>query len=130
MTGSSLLSFRAKVHHGCLIIRDSQAEDDISDWDPSASIWHKSGNSIIFGVLHGSSGWVEVEVWEEPPADFLAISLFTEVLVSKFGRLVIHDPSDDIQMKFRVGRGPVRISAYVDDRDFASRVQLVVDVKY
>jgi hypothetical protein len=122
-----VLSFHAKVEHGCLVVRDLQSGDDVSDWDPSSETWYKSGSSIIFAVLPESEGWVDCEVWKASPVTPLPISLFIEEMPNESGRLVLHDPNERVRMQFRGVRGGVRISALVDDRDFASKVQLIVE---
>lgn len=122
-----LLSFHAKVGHGCLVIRDLNSEDDVSDWDPASENWYNSGSSIIFAVLPESEGWVDCEVWKTPPINPLPISLFIEEISDESGQLALHDPNERVCMKFRGVRGRVIISALVDDRNFASKVQLIVE---
>jgi len=122
-----ILSFHTKVEHGCLLVRDLQSGDDISDWDPSSQNWFKSGSAIIFAVLPESDGWVDCEVWKAPPVSALPISLFAEEIPNESGRLVLHDPNERVRMQFRGMRGRVRISVLVDDRRFASKVQLIVE---
>jgi hypothetical protein len=122
-----VISFRAKVDHGCLVLRDVQGDDDISEWDPSSAKWYRSGNSIVFGVLPGSEGWVECEVWKSPPVAPLPISLFVDEILSQSGWLVIHDPNEHVRMQFRGPRGLVKTSVRVDDADFASEVQIIVE---
>lgn len=121
-----VLSFHARVQHGCLVIRDISSEDDISNWDPTTANWYREGGSIIFGVLPASEGWVDCEIWSGDPVGPLPILLFDEQIPSETGRLVVHDASEDLRTRFRVGRGgiDVRIAALVDDRNFASEIQL------
>jgi hypothetical protein len=52
----TILSFLTKVEHRCLIIRATEAEDDLSDRDPGVENWHKSGKFLIFGVLPAVDG--------------------------------------------------------------------------
>jgi hypothetical protein len=122
-----ILSFRAKVEHGCLVVRAVEAEDDLTDWDPRVENWYKSGSSMIFGVLPAAEGPIEVEVWDQIPAQALPIELFSDVISPKSGILVIHDPNEDVQMRFRSAVGNARLSALVDDATFPSRVQLIVE---
>ncbi|MFD4536179.1 hypothetical protein ACFWNL_35795 [Kitasatospora sp. NPDC058397] len=122
----SVLSFRVRVDHGCLLVRDMQGDDDVSDWDPGSSNWYKSGSSVIFGVLPASEGWIECEVWKSRPHHLLPIRLFAEKIESPSGWLVIHDPNEHVRMAFRGSLGSTRVSALVDNRDFASKVQIVI----
>jgi hypothetical protein len=122
-----VISFHAKMEHGCLVVRDLRSGDDVSEWDPSSKHWYNAGSSIIFAVLPESEGWVDCEVWKALPESPLPISLFIEEISNESGRLVLHDPSERVRMQFRGVRGRVKISALVDDRDFATKVQLIVE---
>lgn len=121
----SVLSFRAKVDHGCLIVRDVGAEDDLTDWDPAEANWHRSGNSVIFGVMPGSEGPVECEVFDEQPAEALPVVLARLEISSPSRRLVVHDPNEAVQLEFQAGASNVELILLVDDVDFASQVQIV-----
>lgn len=121
-----ILSFQTKVEHGCLVVRATEAEDDLSDWDPRVENWYKSGNSVIFGVLPATEGLIECDVWSESPAQKLPTELFSETIQSESGLLVIHDPNNYAQMQFRGTAGTTRISALVDDRDFPSHIQILI----
>lgn len=120
MSGS-VLSFRTRVDHGCLVVRDMQGDDDVSDWDPSSSNPYKSGSSAIFGVLSASEGWIECEVWKTRPDHLLPIRLFAEEITSPSGWLVVHDPNEHVRMTFRGIPGSARVSVLVDDREFAAK---------
>jgi len=124
--GDSLLSFRVKVDHGCLVIGDAEGEDDMTDWDPSSTNWHKEESSIIFAVLPASEGWVTCEIWRQVPEEVLPIQLFDEVIRSDVGRLTVHDPNEDVRIRVRVKGEQVRVVALVDDPSFASKVQLIL----
>jgi hypothetical protein len=114
------------VEHGCLVVRDTQGEDDLSDWDPASSNWYLSGSSVIFGVLPASEGRVECEVWRTRPDPPLPVRLFAEEIPSPSGRLVVHDPNGQVRMTFRGSPGSALVIALGEDRDFASKVQLVI----
>jgi hypothetical protein len=122
-----ILSFRTKVEHGCLVVRAVEAEDDLTSWDPRAENWHKSGSSVIFGVLPAVEGPIEVEVWNQSPAQLLPIELFSLTLSPKSGVMVIHDPNEDVQMRFRSAAGNGRVCVFVDDATFPARIQLVIE---
>lgn len=122
-----VLSFRAKMDHGCLVLRDAQGDDDISDWDPSIANWYTVGSSIVFGVLPGAEGPIECEVWKATPVEPLAISLFVDEIPCDSGWIVLHDPNEYVRMQFRGLRGRVKVSVLVDDAEFASKIQVVVE---
>jgi hypothetical protein len=113
-----------RTDHGSLIIGDSENADDLSEWDPVESPWYSGRQSIIFGVLPASEGWVECEIWNGVPEAPLPYRLFEVAIVVDSGWLVLHDPNEDARIRFRRKRGTVTISALVDDLAFASRVQL------
>lgn len=121
-----ILSFRTKVEHGCLLVRAVEADDDLTSWDPRAENWHKSGSSVIFGVLPAVEGPIEVEVWDQSPVQPLPIELFSQTLSPKSGVMVVHDPNEDVQMRFRSAAGNVSVCALVDDATFPARIQLVI----
>ncbi|MCR6487294.1 hypothetical protein M8542_31145 [Amycolatopsis sp. OK19-0408] len=120
-----LRSFRVKAAHGCLIVRDVDAADDLSDWDPAAGNAYRSGDSVIFGVMPGSEGPVDGEVFTEPPADPLPVVLVRETISSPAGRLVVHDPDETVRHEFGAGSGTVELTVLADDADFATKVQIV-----
>lgn len=122
----SALSFRAKIEHGCLMIEDVESDDDLSEWDPSSTNWHKEESSIIFSVLPASEGWVMCEIWQQAPEQAMPVQLFDEVIRSDAGRLMVHDPNDDVRIRFRVNGEQVRVVALADEADFASTVQLIL----
>jgi hypothetical protein len=120
-----VLSFQAKVDHGCLIVRDVGAEDDLTDWDPADANWYRSGSSIIFGVMPGSEGPVECAVFDEQPASALPVVLARQEISAPSRRLVVHDPNETVRFEFRVRAEVVELLLLVDDADFASQVQIV-----
>ncbi|WP_133740871.1 hypothetical protein [Actinorugispora endophytica] len=124
---NALISFRVKVEHGCFIVRDAQGEEDVSEWDPTSENWYRSGSSVIFGVLPGSEGWVECEIWNKRPAVPLPINLISEEILPNSGWMVVHDPSEHVWMKFRGAPDSVRISVLVNDFNFASKIQIIVE---
>ncbi|WIX85606.1 hypothetical protein [Amycolatopsis sp. DG1A-15b] len=120
-----MLSFQSKVDHGCLIVRDVGAEDDLTDWDPADANWYRSGNSIIFGVMPGVEGPVQCAVFDECPEPALPVVLARQEISAPSRRLVVHDPNETVRFEFRVQAEVVELLLLVDDGDFASRVQIV-----
>lgn len=127
MVASPVASFRAKIEHGCLILQDVSSENDVADWDPATSNWYREGSSIIFGVRPGVDGPVECEVWTSSPPAVLPVKLFEDELPCPSGWLVIHDPNEHVRMQFRGIRGSMHSSVMVDDAQFPSRVQVILE---
>ncbi|MFI2613904.1 hypothetical protein [Streptomyces sp. NPDC018584] len=121
-----LVAFQAKIEHGCLILRDAESGDDVSDWDPASSSWYREGSSLIFGVQAGVDGPVECEVWKTDPPAVLPAKLFEVSLPSPSGWLVLHDPNEYTRMRFAGFRGSVICSVMVDDPPFPSKVQVLL----
>ncbi|GAA2521102.1 hypothetical protein [Winogradskya humida] len=123
-----LVSFKAKISHGALLVRDLTAEDDISDWDADSSNWYQEGNSVIFGVAPAVDGLVEVEVWKGSPPSKLDNAIFETELQDAGPWLVVHDSEERVRMEFRSGRGAVSLRALGDDLINPSRVQIIVEL--
>ncbi|QVJ02632.1 hypothetical protein KGD82_09810 [Nocardiopsis eucommiae] len=121
-----MVAFFAKIEHGCLILRDSVSDDDISDWDPELSGWHQEGSSIIFGVQASVDGPVECEVWKSAPAVALPVKILEASLSCSSGWLVVHDPSEHVRMQFGGIRELENCSVMVDDAQFPARVQILL----
>ncbi|MCF0078609.1 hypothetical protein LZ269_14495 [Streptomyces lomondensis] len=121
-----MVAFLAKIEHGCLILRDAGSDDDVSDWDPTSSSWHREGSSLIFGVQASVDGPVECEVWKSAPPATLPANLFEESLPCPSGWLVLHDPNEHARMQFSGFRNSVLCSVMVDDLQFPSKVQILL----
>jgi hypothetical protein len=120
------VAFLAKVEHGCLILRDVESGDDISEWDPESSNWHKEGSSLIFGVQASVDGPVRCEVWKSHPPGVLPAQLLETTLPCPSGWLVLHDSNDYVRLQFAGVRGSVQCSVMVDDVQFPSEVQILL----
>lgn len=125
-TNSPVVSFTAKIQHGCLILRDVRSDADVSDWDPTSSNWYQEGDSLIFGVQHSIEGPVACEVWKSVPPAVLPANLFEVSLPCPSGWLVLHDPNEHARMQFRGFRGSAICSALVDDPHSPSKVQILL----
>ncbi|MEF9881742.1 hypothetical protein [Streptomyces sp. P9-A4] len=123
---SPVVSFLAKIEHGCLILRDAGSDDDVSDWDPASNSWYQEGSSLIFGVQASVDGPVECEVWKSIPPVMLPASLFVTSLPCSSGWLVLHDPNEYARMQFTGFRGSVACSVMVDDLQFPSKIQILL----
>ncbi|MEX3103602.1 MULTISPECIES: hypothetical protein [unclassified Streptomyces] len=121
---SPVVAFLAKIEHGCLILRDAESDDDVTDWDPESSNWYREGSSLIFGVQASVDGPVECEVWKSTPPAVLPVNLFEVSLPCPSGWLVLHDPNEHARMQFAGFRGSVLCSVMVDDSRFPSKVQI------
>lgn len=126
VANSLVVSFLAKIEHGCLILRDAGSEDDVSGWDPASSSWYREGSSLIFGVQPSVDGPVECEVWKSAPPVVLPVNLFEVSLPCPSGWLVLHDPNEYTRMQFTGFRGSVICSVTVDDPQFPSKVQILL----
>lgn len=121
-----VVSFLAKIEHGCLILRDAGSDDDVSDWDPTSSHWYSAGSSLIFGVQAAVDGPVACEVWKSTPPVSLPVNLFETSLLCPSGWLVLQDPNEHARLRFTGFRGSVVCSVVVDDPQFPSRVQILL----
>lgn len=121
-----VVSFLAKIEHGCLILRDAASDDDVSDWDPVSSSWYREGSSLIFGVQASVDGPVECEVWKSAPPVMLPANLFEVSLPCPSGWFVLHDPNEYARMQFTGFRDSVTCSVMVDDPQFPSKVQILL----
>lgn len=126
VANSPAVAFLAKIEHGCLILRDAGSDDDVSDWDPELSSWHREGSSLIFGVRVGIEGPVECEVWKSDPPSPLPTNLFKTSLPCPSGWLVLHDPNNHAKMQFLGFRNSVACSVMVDNPQFPSKVQILL----
>jgi hypothetical protein len=126
VANSPVVAFLAKIEHGCLILRDTASDDDVSDWDPESSSWYQEGSSLIFGVQAGVDGPVECEVWKSDPPETLPASLVEVSLPCPSGWLVLHDPNEYTRLQFAAFREFVLCSVMVDDLQFPSKVQILL----
>lgn len=119
---SPTVAFLARIEHGCLILRDALSDDDVSEWEPQSSMWHREGSALIFGVQPSVDGAVECEVWKATPPAELPVTLLEVSLPCPSGWLVLHDPNEHVRMQFGAFRDPVTCAVTVDDPQFPSRV--------
>ncbi len=112
-------------HHGCLVVRDTESDGDVSDWDPEESLWYVDGGSVIFAVQPGVDGPVRCEVWDGLPDRVLPQQIF-EARLRIEGELQVEDPAGVIDIRLRWLRGDKRLAVFADDAEFAARVQIVV----
>lgn len=121
-------AFEAGLHHGCLVIRDSESDGDISDWEPSAQPWYGDRGSFIFGTQPAIEGLVRCEIWSGMPTGALASTLFAADL-DVIGQIEIEDPARVVEMRIGQFRGPLRLTVLVDDMRFPTVVQAVLEAR-
>lgn len=120
-----LAAFEAEVHHGCIVIRDSESDGDLSGWDPGLQAWFVDRSAAIFAVMPGVDGPVRLEAWREVPESALPFTMFTSDFTVR-GALQVGDPEDRVTITLDVERGPHEITVLVDDLAWATAIQVVV----
>lgn len=124
-TSQMLGAFEVAAAHGCLVVRDSESDGDISGWDPATEPWHVDRGSAILAVLPGSEGMVRCEVWRDGVEEELAHELFTADFEIG-GALRVGDPEEVATLVLPWVRGRRAVRVLVDDEDWPSHVQVVV----
>ena len=125
MSGSMLAAFEVAAAHGCLVVRDSESDGDLSDWDPASQPWFVDRGSAILAVLPGSDGMVRCEVWQDAAAEELPHELFTADVEIR-GALRVGDPEEVATIVVPWVRGSRAVRVLVDDQDWPAHVQVVV----
>jgi hypothetical protein len=124
---SKLFSFALLAKNGCLVVRDSVSDTDLSNWDARSELFYRGSSALIFGVSAPVDGPVSCSVWMEEPDEPLPYVIFSdEILECDSGRLIIEDPTGNIEMSFGVSSGLVRCTTYADDPEGPEKVQVVV----
>jgi hypothetical protein len=128
--GSGLMStlqvaFEFGSRHGCVVVRDSESEGDVSN-APRDSLWFFDRSSGILAVQPAVEGPVRCEVWVGTPEDPLPLGVADEVFEIA-GALQVEDPAGVITVALAWVRGRRRLVVLVDDGQFPTRVQFVVD---
>ena len=118
-------AFEVAAAHGCLVVRDSESDGEISGWNPASQQWHVDRGSAIFAVQHGSEGMVRCEVWRDAAEEELPHELFTADLEIG-GALRVGDPEEVATLVLPWVRGGRAVRVLVDDEDWPTRVQVVV----
>ena len=124
-TPQMLAAFEVAAAHGCLVLRDSASDGDISGWDPASQPWFVDRGSAIFAVLHGSEGMVRCEVWRDGVEEELPHELFSQDFEIG-GELRVGDPEQVVTIGLPWLRGSRALRVLVDDEDWPTRVQVVV----
>ena len=121
-----LAALEAEMEHATLILRDRDAQDDYSDWDPGLG-WVKVGQTIAFVVIHGVDGPVRCEIWRHGALRRLPVKIFSEQIETASGWLLLEDPNGFYRIEVPTEFGPHNISLFADDAQFASHVQVIID---
>ncbi|MCC2320798.1 hypothetical protein [Cellulomonas xiejunii] len=119
------VAFELESQHGCLVVRDTHSDGDISEWDPGASASYVDRGSAIFAVIHGIEGAVRCELWRGLPAEPLPHTILTELFTID-GALQVQDPAGVVDVVVATLRGRREITVLGDDPTSPSRVQVVV----
>lgn len=118
-------AFEVRAQHGCLVVRDSESDGDISDWNPAEQTWFSDQNAAIFAVTPGVEGPVHCEVWGDAPDDLLPGRVFEDVF-DIVGVLEVGDPAGTAGLEVPGLEGSRRVSVFVDHLDWPTRVQVIV----
>jgi hypothetical protein len=118
-------SFVAPVEHGCLILRDENSKTPHDDWDPALRPYQVKAESTIFSVQPAVEGPVKVAIYREVAPDSGSNRFFDASVNVSRGRVIIHDPNDDVSMTFRVKSGLNNYTVFVDDVEFPQTIDIV-----
>lgn len=118
-------AFDVRAQHGCLVVRDSESDGDVSDWNPADDPWFSDQGSAIFAVTPGVEGPVHCEVWHDEPDDLLPVRLFEDTFEMR-GLLEVGDPAGAAGLEVPGLEGARQVAVFVDDLDWPARVQIVV----
>ena len=112
-------------HHGCVVVRDSASDGDVSNAPPE-SLWFFDRGSGILAVQPAVEGPVRCEVWLGTPDDSLPLCVADEAF-DIVGALEVEDPGGVITAALAWVRGSRRLVVLVDDGKPPTRVQFVID---
>lgn len=118
-------AFEVSSQHGCLVVRDSASDGDVSAWDPAHDAWFVHEGSAIFAVLPGTEGLLRCEVWRDAAAVPLPTRLFTAEFDIR-GSLQVEEPSGVVTVDLPALRGSRRLCVSVDDAAWPRHIQVVV----
>jgi hypothetical protein len=124
--GKMRVAFELESQHGCIVVRDTNSDGDISEWDPGASASYYDRGSAIFGVLPGVEGAVRCELWQGHPDQALPHTILRQFFTID-GALQVEDPAGVINVVVAAFRGEREIVILGNDPSFCSQVQIVVD---
>lgn len=124
--GKIRVAFELESQHGCIVVRDTNSDGDISEWDPGASESYYDRGSAIFAVLPGVEGAVRCELWHGYPAQALPHTILRQLFTID-GALQVEDPAGVINVVVAAFRGEREIVVLGNDPSFSSQVQIVVD---
>lgn len=119
------VAFEYESSHGCLVVRDSESDGDLSNAPPDG-LWHFDRSSAILAVQPATEGRVRCEVWIGTPLDPLPLCVADDVFEIA-GALEVQDPAGLVTASLAWVRGSRRLVVRVDDGQFPTRVQLVID---
>lgn len=119
------IAFEYASRHGCLVVRDSESDGDVSNAAPD-SAWFFDRSSAILAVRPAVDGPVRCEVWIGTPDDPLPLGVADDVFEIA-GALEVEDPAGVITVNLAWVRGSRRLVVLVDDGQFPTRVQIVID---
>jgi hypothetical protein len=121
-----LVAFEVGLQYGCLVVRDTESDGDITQWDPGERSWFVDQGSAIFSVLPAVEGDVRCEVWRGMPTEPLPTRIFREEFEIT-GALQVEDPNGVVNVELATIRGARTITVLANDGDWASKVQVVID---
>lgn len=119
------VAFEYESRHGCVVVRDTESDGDVSN-APRESRWFFDRGSAILAVRPGVEGPVRCEVWLGTPRDALPFRAADEVFEIA-GALQVEDPAGVVSVALAWVRGSRRLVVLVDDKEFPTLVQFVID---
>ena len=119
-------AFEIESQFGVIVVRDSESDGDLSDWNPNERRSYVDRNAAIFAVTPGVDGLVRCELWQGMPTEPMQHVILRERF-NIAGALEIEDPAGLINVHAFSIRGDREILVLADDLNWPERVQIVVD---
>ena len=119
-------AFEIESQNGAIVVRDSESDGDVSDWDPNDGLSYVDRNAAIFAITPGVDGPVRCEVWRGAPEEQLQHVILRETF-SISGALSVEDPAGLINVHVASIRGEREIVVLADQLSWLERVGIVVD---
>lgn len=113
--GKLLGSFLIPVHHGLLILRDSESRSTHDDWDPSRPGVHVENDSIYVPVVPAIEDSISFAIFLGRVGSPDMHVVYSGPVELESGRLVVHDANEDIYVVFHVDADVNNVQISVDD---------------
>lgn len=109
-----------------MVVRDTESDGDISDWDPIEATSYIDDGSAIFSVVPSIVDIVRCEVWRGPVSSPTLPHAILDWNLTLSGNLQIEEPSGLVNLELGGFSGPVQIQVWGDVPGDPRRVQIVL----